>query len=79
MIHAACAGADTEMFFSREDGSGTKKYAEARKLCFSCPVINACRDFADHAEHTSMRPFGMLGGETPQERQKRRASKKILK
>jgi WhiB family redox-sensing transcriptional regulator len=66
---AACAGMDTEMFFSR-DGGGNKgteerdKARTARETCRGCPVRLDCLE--DSIEHGDQ--YGIFGGMTPQER-----------
>jgi hypothetical protein len=60
---AACKGMD-KLFFSM-------KFREAQKVCHSCPVLDECRNWGDQVE-TYGKPFGVLGGETGVERERRR-------
>lgn len=60
---AACKGMD-KLFFSM-------KFREAQKVCHSCPVMQECRAWGDQVE-TYGKPFGVLGGETSVERERRR-------
>ncbi len=57
---AACAGLGPELFFDRSPRS----VAEAKRICASCPVVDAC---AEHADRTG-EIFGMWGGQTESER-----------
>ena len=60
---AECNGVDTDIFYP---GPGDKRTpALAKKICARCPVINEC------AEYGREDPFGIWGGETPRERNKR--------
>jgi WhiB family redox-sensing transcriptional regulator len=55
----ACAGLDTEMFFS----DSTSTTARAKAICSQCPVRDLCLDWAiQNAE------FGVFGGLTAKER-----------
>jgi WhiB family transcriptional regulator, redox-sensing transcriptional regulator len=57
---AACAGLGPELFFDRSPRS----VAGAKRICASCPVLDAC---AEHAHRTG-ETFGMWGGRTEGER-----------
>jgi WhiB family transcriptional regulator, redox-sensing transcriptional regulator len=57
---AACAGLGPELFFDRSQRSA----AEAKRICESCPVVDAC---AEHAHRTG-EIFGIWGGRTESER-----------
>ncbi len=65
----ACRGKDPELFFCETDGGGVDavRLAAARALCASCPVLEACRDFAI-ANDT----WGVWGGLLRAERNKLR-------
>lgn len=62
---AACAGLDTEIFFSRTSQPGGA--SEAKRVCWSCPVRAACLEYALDPAHT-VRIVGIWGGTTPHER-----------
>ena len=66
---AACRGR-TEAFFPTIDVHAKRgdpdPYAEARKLCAACPVVEPCRE-AGRSEH-----HGMWAGTTPGQRRPRR-------
>jgi WhiB family transcriptional regulator, redox-sensing transcriptional regulator len=57
---AACAGLGPDLFFDRSPRS----VAGAKRICGSCPVVDAC---AEHAHRTG-ETFGMWGGRTESER-----------
>src|SRR6266540_3510378 len=73
MADAACADVDPDIFFAPKD-STVQAYAEARAICASCPVLQECRAWGDRVEgaFSSMWWYGMLAGETPNERRRRR-------
>jgi hypothetical protein len=59
LSRGACAGLDTEIFFS----DSTSKTVLAKAICSQCPVRDICLDWAiENAE------FGVFGGLTAQER-----------
>jgi WhiB family transcriptional regulator, redox-sensing transcriptional regulator len=60
---AACAGMDTEIFFSEQ----LSHYRRAREICAGCPVQMACLAYAMDRE-TGWQRHGMWGGLSPQER-----------
>ncbi|WP_422743448.1 WhiB family transcriptional regulator [Mycobacterium sp. WMMD1722] len=66
---AACAGMPQEMFFPPDGERGRmlwRRYETAKKICLSCPVIEACRAHAlDTAEQ-----YGVWGATTPLERRR---------
>lgn len=63
-VDALCAQIDNELFFPEKGGS-TK---QAKKICRSCPVKNACLEFAlDNDER-----YGVWGGTTDKERRRLR-------
>lgn len=48
---AACAGMDTNMFFSRDNGKGgsrkdRERIEKAREVCTGCPVQRECLEYA---------------------------------
>ena len=60
-------GADSEVFFSPEAERGAKRARReenAKKLCFTCPVIDRCREHALAVQE----PYGVWGGMTESER-----------
>lgn len=65
---AACRGMDLDVFYP------DVSYAQARMVCSSCLVVDACRRMADRAESglPAGAIFGMFAGETPAERVARR-------
>ncbi|MET0454122.1 MAG: WhiB family transcriptional regulator [Mycobacterium sp.] len=66
---AACKGLPQEIFFPPEGLRGrslSHREDDAKRICHSCPVIDACRAHAlDTAE-----PHGVWGATTPIERQR---------
>ena len=69
-----CPGAAfPDAFFPAKKDSD---YASARAFCAACPVLERCRTRGDINERDIPKSglFGMLGGETPQERIIRRAN-----
>jgi WhiB family redox-sensing transcriptional regulator len=66
---AACRDADPELFFPVSDlGPGARQVAEAKAVCATCPVREACLAFA-LAEGLDA---GVFGGLTDAERRKLR-------
>lgn len=66
--HAACIGMDISIFFP-EYGGGERAFAQARKVCDSCPVIAECLDRQLELESFEDQ-WGMFGGMTPRERKR---------
>ncbi|GAA4833139.1 WhiB family transcriptional regulator [Actinomycetospora corticicola] len=65
--HAACRDLNQEMFFhpdGERDPSRSKRVADARAVCTTCPVLEACRSWA----HAVQEPYGIWGGESEDER-----------
>lgn len=59
---ARCRGADPEIFFPLDDEDA----AEAKEICASCPVREACLEYAiTHRER-----IGVWGGLTERERRR---------
>ena len=73
-----CPGAvDPDVFFPK---NFSNDYALARAFCDNCPVIEKCRAFADATEPTALQSLsGMIGGELPSERWKRRQGVRLEK
>ena len=72
--HAGCLGVPLEVFFIA--GTATaRSFDRAREICAMCPVIVECRETTDRAERGLTRGYlyGLVGGETPVERARRRA------
>lgn len=75
MDHAACLGADPELFFAPEpasgDSRGSNSYDIARSICASCSVIGDCWD-----EYLSLPKgvgdHGFWAGTSPQDRRQAR-------
>ena len=67
-VHAACIGLDIGIFFP-DYGGGEKAFAQAKKVCESCPVIAECLDRQLELESFEDQ-WGMFGGMTPRERKK---------
>lgn len=44
--HAACLGADTEIFFPRKDSNQTTWFKQARAFCDVCTVRTECLEYA---------------------------------
>jgi WhiB family redox-sensing transcriptional regulator len=63
---AACRGVDPDVFFPERGGP----VAEAKAVCRSCPVIEACREAAIHEK------FGIWAGQSERERRKIRAQRR---
>lgn len=67
-LEAACRGAESHLFFApnyfeRKEEKEARE-AHAKSICFACPVIGPCRDYA-----LSIRePHGIWGGLTEMER-----------
>jgi WhiB family redox-sensing transcriptional regulator len=59
---AACAGADPELFFPKKNDGPAR---EAKAVCASCPVREACRDYA---VRSPVMLAGVWGGTTESER-----------
>jgi WhiB family redox-sensing transcriptional regulator len=66
VIHAACRGAPTNLFFPERGDTAVVQAAKA--ICRSCPVLEPCRQHA--LAHPAER--GIWGGLTASERVKAR-------
>lgn len=74
MDFAACRGEDPELFQPvGEGGPALIQIQDAKRVCFACPVMFECRDWA----MTAPIEFGVLGGLSEAERRlvKRRAAR----
>lgn len=71
MADAACAGADTDLFYPE---AGDYRAAErAKAVCARCPVIDDC---LRHALTSPVEQHGVWGGLTPNERSQLRRRRK---
>jgi len=64
---AHCRGQPTEIFFSDENERGAKmrrNELRAKQICWSCPVLVACRNYALNRHEQ----YGIWGALTPSER-----------
>ena len=69
--HAACRGADPELFFPPPLGADTARHIQqVRAICDPCPVRQQCLDFALECEvgKPPYMRFGIVAGLTPQQR-----------
>lgn len=57
---AACRGSDTSVFFPASEADA----GEAKAVCATCPVAEACLEYAI----STRQPDGVWGGLTPTER-----------
>lgn len=67
MSRGACAGTDRDLFFPAKTG-GQQDARKARQVCWSCPVLAECREYAmaDATVH------GIWGGTTDKDRARHR-------
>lgn len=63
--HAACIGADPELFFPPPSRSGPSRLSEARRYCNVCPVRAECR--AAGLSRASSEIYGVWGGLPPKQ------------
>ena len=66
-IQSACRGLDTTLFFHAQHERGPARelrIVRAKEVCFSCPVIAECRQYALDARE----PYGIWGGLSEDER-----------
>ena len=69
---ARCKGQPTEIFFAADNERGRqlrRNERRAKQICWSCPVLEACRTYALNAQE----PYGIWGALTPSERRRVRA------
>ena len=67
LSRAGCQGEPTDTFFAADHERGMelrRKVRRAKRICWSCPVLESCRS---HALRTD-EPYGIWGGLTPTER-----------
>ena len=73
LSEARCKGQPTAIFFAADNERGTKlrrNERRAKQICWSCPVLEACRNYALNADEQ----YGIWGALTPSERQQVRAA-----
>jgi WhiB family transcriptional regulator, redox-sensing transcriptional regulator len=73
LSQAQCKGQPTEIFFAADNELGRKlrrNERRAKQICWSCPVLEACRDYALNAQE----PYGIWGALTASERRQVRAA-----
>ena len=71
-VEAACRGLDPDFFYSER----AALMAQAKEICGRCSVRQQCLDTADRVEGTlsaKKHVHGIWGGETPEERIRRRS------
>lgn len=62
-LDASCVGLDVDLFFPEGPGT-TTEVSHIKRMCFACPVQNACLDYAlNNFEYE-----GWWGGYSPNER-----------
>ncbi|NUS83711.1 MAG: WhiB family transcriptional regulator [Streptomyces sp.] len=62
---ASCRGEDSEVFFaSSQTAAGQADIRHAKVICFGCPVMQACGQWA----FETRQPFGVWGGVSESER-----------
>jgi WhiB family redox-sensing transcriptional regulator len=72
--HAACRGADPELFFPiGSAGPALKQIAAAKAICARCPVRKACLRFALGTGQN----YGIWGGLTEDDRRVLRRNKRV--
>lgn len=59
--HAICRGMDTQLFMPKRGDHHTVR--KAVKICYTCPVIQQCRDYSFQLEEEGLL-FGVFGGLT---------------
>ena len=73
MDRALCREVDPELFFPHGKGSVTRTMAaEARGVCFDCPVRHECLEYALADPHIE----GVWGGTTDQQRREMRRERR---
>jgi WhiB family redox-sensing transcriptional regulator len=73
LSQARCKGQPTEIFFAGDNERGAKlrrNVSRAKQICWSCPVLAACRNYALDTHE----PYGIWGALTPSERRQVRDS-----
>lgn len=64
---AACRGMDSAVFFhpaAERDDARRQRIADAKKICWRCPALAACREHALRVRE----PYGIWGGLSEDER-----------
>jgi WhiB family redox-sensing transcriptional regulator len=61
---AACSGYPNSLFFPSSDGADDKAVERAKAVCFVCPVIDDCLEYALQTNQRS----GIWGGTSEKER-----------
>ena len=61
---AACLGVDLDVFYP----DVSEHCDDAKRICATCPVVDACRDYALSQESVA-NCWGVFGGLSPKERQ----------
>ncbi len=67
LSEARCKDEPTEIFFAGDNERGIKlrrSERRAKRICWSCPVLEACRNYALNERE----PYGIWGALTPSER-----------
>lgn len=62
--HAACAGADPELFYTHPNDHAGYRVAAALAYCQACPVTAECLTWALETRD----PWAILGHTTPEQR-----------
>ena len=73
LSEARCKGQPTAIFFADDNERGMKlrrNERRAKQICWSCPVLEACRHYALSADEH----YGIWGALTPSERRQVRAA-----
>jgi WhiB family redox-sensing transcriptional regulator len=76
LSEARCKGQATAIFFAADNERGTtlrRNERRAKQICWLCPVLEACRNYALNAEE----PYGIWGALTPSERRQVRAAESM--
>jgi WhiB family transcriptional regulator, redox-sensing transcriptional regulator len=76
LSQAQCKGQPTEIFFAADNERGRKlrrNERRAKQICWSCSVLEACRNYALNAHE----PYGIWGALTPSERRQVRAANRM--
>ena len=76
LSEARCKGQPTAIFFAADNERGAtlrRNERRAKDICWLCPVLEACRDYALNAEE----PYGIWGGLNPAERRQVRAAESM--
>ena len=67
-LHSACRGEASEVFYHPDGERGrarTQRENRAKSICYSCPVLEQCREHALRVAE----PYGIWGGMSESERQ----------